>query len=111
MNLTNENGKYMQKYCSTEAVGYSEYLSKLDYSNECMFFINGVVKKQNVMIWCVEREDERNQVVMKILDVMTRWAVSKYRVIGHHFFDNGNATGKSSRYMLIHYGFSRFRFL
>jgi len=96
-------------HCSSHSEGYSEYLSRIVFSDECMFRINGVVNKQNVRIWGTERPEEINPIVLNSPGVMTWCAISKGRIIGPYFFENENVTGETYRSMLIRYAFPRFR--
>ena len=45
----------------TQSCGASEYLSKIDFSDECIFRVNGHVNKQNVRIWAKEKPTQLNQ--------------------------------------------------
>lgn len=96
------------QHCQNHPTGYSEYLSKIVFSDECIFRLNGHVNKQNVRIWGTERPNEGNEVYQHSPSVMAWCAIAKTKVIGPYFFENGNVTGESYRNMLIHYAFPRF---
>ena len=95
------------QHCQRRPEGYSEYLSKIVFSDECLFRISGSVNKQNVRIWGTERPTENNPVIMHSPSLMVWCAMSKERIIGPYFFENENVSGESYRNMLIHYAFPR----
>lgn len=98
-------------HCSTQLEGYSASLSKLVLFDECMFRINCVIINKLVSIRAVERPDEHNLVFINRPHVMTCCAILKGRVIGPYISGIGNRKGEFYRFVLIHYGFQRFKFL
>ena len=48
-------------HCQNQPEGMSEYLSKIVFSDECMFYLNGSVNTQNVRIWATERPIQGRQ--------------------------------------------------
>ena len=88
--------------------GYLEYLSKVVFSDECIFRLNGSVSKQNVRIWSTERPTEGNQSFLNSPNVIVRCFVAKGKFIGTYFFEDENVSGENYRNMLIHYAFLRF---
>ena len=63
------------------------------FSDECIFRLNCHVNKQNVRIWGNERPSEGNQVFMQSPKVMIWCAVTREKVIGPYFFQDGNVDG------------------
>ena len=49
------------RHCQNHPRGYSKYLSKIVFSDEWIFRINGSENKQNVRIWGTERPNEGSQ--------------------------------------------------
>ena len=96
------------RHCQNQPEGYSEYLSKIVFSDECIFRLNGSVNKQNVRIWGTERPTDGNQSFMNSPSVMVWCAIGKEKVIGPYFFENENVNGENYRNMLINYAFPRF---
>ena len=63
-----------------QRVRYLEYLSKIVFSDEYNFRINGSVNKQNVRIWGTERPTECNQSFMHSPSVIIWCAIGKEKV-------------------------------
>ena len=83
------------RYCQNHPLGYSEYLSKIVFTDECMFRLNGHVNTQNVRIWGTERPAEGNQVPVNSPGVMAWCSISREKVIGPYWIENGTVTGES----------------
>ena len=62
--------------------GYSQCLSKVAFSDKCIFRINGSVNKQNVRIWGTERSTEGKQLFLNGPSVRACCAIAKEKVIG-----------------------------
>ena len=92
----------------TQSCGASEYLSRIVFSDECIFRINGHVNKQNVRISAKEKPNQVNQAPLNSPGVMVWCAIANTKIIGPFFFENENVTGASYRNMLIQYAFPRF---
>ena len=103
-----EKRLHFAAHCQNNPVGYSEYLSRIVFSDECIFRLKGHVNKQNVRIWGNERPSEGNQVFMQSPNVMVWCAVTREKVISPYFFEDGNVDGEKYRNMLIDYAFPRF---
>ena len=43
------------RHCQNQLEGMSEYLSRLVFSDECIFRLNGSVNTQHIIILCTER--------------------------------------------------------
>lgn len=93
---------------SYNAQGYSKYLSN--------FFFGWLLvshqrccqqaRRKKLRVDC---PDERKAVVMNILGVMTRCAISEEWVIRPYLFENENVTGESCQNMLVYGAFPPFR--
>ena len=94
-------------YCQTHSEGYSEFLSRIVFSDECIFRVNGHVNTQNARIWATERPTEGNQVPVRSPGIMFWCGVSKERIIGPYEIKDGNVTGESYRNLLIRKVFPR----
>ena len=68
----------------------SEYLSKIGFSDECIFCLSGSVKTHNVRIWGTERPIQGGQAFNHSKSLILWCTVSKYKVAGPYFFENGN---------------------
>lgn len=95
------------QHCLQYRSGPGEYLSRIVFSDECIFRVNGYVIKQNVRIWGKKRPEQVNEATLNSPSVMVWCAISKHRVIGPYFFDEGSVTGEIYRNMLISYAFPR----
>ncbi len=73
------------KHCQTYPVRYDELLSRIVFSDECIFRLSGIVNKQNVRIWGTARLNEYSTVVMNSPSLMVSCAISEERVLGHYF--------------------------
>lgn len=60
-----------------------------------MFYVNGVLSKQKVIVLVVQHPVERNLIVMTNSSAMKRCSQSNQRIIGPHFFENENVTDES----------------
>ena len=85
----------------------SEYLSKIVFSDECIFRLNGSVNTQNVRIWGTKRPVEERQTLSHSPSIIVRCEISKGKVIGPYFFQDQNVNGENYRNMLIQYAFPR----
>ena len=92
----------------SQPCGASEYLSKIVFSDECIFRVNGYVNKQNIRIWAKERPSQVNQVPLNSPGVMVWCAISKTKIIGLYFFKSVTVNGSTYRNMLIQYAFPNF---
>ncbi len=95
------------EHCRTQSESCEYYLSKIVFSDECTFRLNGIVNRQNVRIWGTECPNVMNEVPRYGEKVIVWCAVSKYRVIGPYFFDEETVTGENYRNMLQRYGLPR----
>ena len=96
------------RHCQNQPEGMSEYLSKIVFSDECIFRLNGSVNTQNVRIWGTERPIQGRQAFDHSPSIMVWCAISKDKVVGPFYFEDGNVNGENYRNMLIHYAFPRF---
>ena len=87
-------------YCHNHPDGYSDFLSKIVFTDECMFRLNGHVNTQNVRIWGTERPTEGNQVPVYSSGVMAWCGITKEKVIGPYWVEGGTVTGDSYKFML-----------
>ena len=78
------------------------------FSDECMFRVNGYVNKQNVRIWANERPSQVNEAPHNSPGIVIWCAISKTKIIGPFFFDEGRVTGDTYRDMLNRYAFPCF---
>ena len=79
----------------TQSCGASEYLSKIVFSNECIFRVNGHVNKQNVRIWAKDQPTQVNQAPSNSPGFMVWFAIAKTKIIVPVFFENEIVTGAS----------------
>ena len=93
------------RHCQNQPEGYSEYLSKTVFSDECISRLNGSVNKQNVRIWGTESPTEGYQSFIHIQSVMESCAIGKEKVNGPYFFKNENINGENYQNLLINYAF------
>ena len=84
--------RHYQKHHS----GYWEYLSKIVFSDEDIFRLNGSVNKQNVRIWGTERPNEGNQSLLNSPSVIVWCAIAKEKAIGSCFFEDENVNGENT---------------
>lgn len=96
------------EHVRSQPEGAEGYLAKIVFSDECIFRLNGFVNKQNVRIWGDERPNDVNEHTLHSPSVMVWCAISKDRVIGPYFFENGTVTGELYKNMLSQYAFPRF---
>ena len=80
------------EHCRTQSEGCEDYLSKIVFSDECTFRLNGIVNRQNVRIWGTEYPHVVNEVPGNGEKVTVWCAVSKYKAIGPCFFDEETVT-------------------
>ena len=95
-------------HCQSQPKGYSEYLSKIFFSEKCIFRLNGSINKQNVRTWVTERPTEGNQSFMYCPSVMVWCAIGKLNTICSFYLENENVNGENYRNMLINYSFPCF---
>ena len=88
-------------YSQHHSDGYSEFLSRIVFTDECIFRLNGHVNTQNARIWGTERPTEGNQVPVNSTGIMFWCGISKDRIIGPFEIENGNVTGDTYRNLLI----------
>ena len=89
------------EYCQNHRDGYSEFLSKIVFTDECIFRLNGHVNTQNARIWGTERPTEGNQVPVHSQSVMFWCGISKEKIIGPYEIESTTVTGESYRNLLI----------
>ena len=85
----------------------SGYLSKVVFSDECIFRLNGSVSTQNVRIWGTERPVEGRQTFLHSPTIMVWCEISKEKFIGPYFFQDQNVAGENYRNMSVPYAFLR----
>ena len=100
---------HFAQYCRAQMRNSADFLSRIVFSDECMFRVNGSVNTQNVRIWGTENPYSVHEEVMNSPGIMAWCAMSEDRIIGPYFFENGNVTGASYRNMLNDYAFPRFQ--
>ena len=94
-------------YCQNHQNGYSEFLARIVFTDECIFRVNGHVNSQNARIWAKERPAEHNEVPVHSPGVMFWCGLSKTKVIGPYEIENATVTGESYRNLLIRKVFPR----
>ena len=86
----------------------SEYISKITFSDDCIFHLKGSVNTQNVIIWGTERLVEGRQTFSHSPSIMVWLGISKEKAIGAYFFQDQNLNGENYRNIIIQYVFPRF---
>ena len=104
---TGKNG-YISLRIVRITVGYSEYLSRIELSDECIFRLNSHDNNQNVRSLGNEHPFERNQVFMQCPKFIVWCAATREKVVSPYFFKACNVDGEKYRNMLTHYAFPRF---
>ena len=87
--------------------GYVWVLIKIIFPDECIFRLNEPVNTQNARIWGTERPVQGRQTFSHSLSIMLWCGISKEKVIGSYFFQDGNMNGENYRRMLSQYAFPR----
>ena len=95
------------EYCQNHPNGYSEFLSRILFTDECIFRLNGHVNTQNVRIWGTNRPSEGNQVPVNSPGIIFWCGISKEKIIGPYEVEDGTVTGESYRQLLIRKVFPR----
>ena len=85
-----------------------EYFSKIFFSDEYIFCLNGSVNTQNVRICVTECPIQGRQASTQSSSLMLWWKISKDKVVGSYFIEDGNMNGENYRNMLINYAPPRF---
>ena len=96
------------RHFQNKPYGTLEYLPKIVLDDECVFCSNGSVNTQNVRIWGTERPIQERQALNHSSSLTVWCRISKDKVVGRCFFENGNVIEENYRNMLIHYAFPRF---
>ena len=68
----------------------SEYLSKIGFSDEWIFCLNGSVNSQILRIWGTERPIQGRLAFTHSSSLMVWCTISKGKAVGPYFFENGN---------------------
>lgn len=97
--------------CSSHRDRFTEYLSKICFSDECIFRMSGVVSEKHMRISGTERPDEHGLVVQNSYGAMKWCTILKERFIGSKVFENANVIAEMYRQMSVHYAFPGFRLL
>ena len=63
----------------------SEYLSKIVFSDEGMFYLNGSVSTQNVRIWATKRPIQERKAFTCSPSLMIWCLILKDKVVGFYF--------------------------
>ncbi len=80
------------------------YISRIVYSDECLFHNNGVVNKHNARVWGTANPQMVIEVPLRSEKVMVWCAMHKSRIIGPYFFSEPSVTGSNYKRMLRYYG-------
>jgi len=77
-----------------------DYLERILFTDECNFYVNGFVNKQNVRFWGSEKPNLRIEKA-PFCQKVTVWCGISYRfVVGPFFFDSGTVNGDGYRDMI-----------
>ena len=82
-------------------------LSKIVFSDECIFRLNGSINTQKVRIWGTERPVEGRQTFSHSPSIMVWCGIAKEKIIGPYFSQDQNVKGDNYWDMLIQYAFLR----
>ena len=93
--------------CENHPIGYSKFLYRIVFTDECRLRLNGHVGTQNARIWETKRPGEGNQVPLNSPGTMTWRFISKEKIIGPYEVEDGTVTGESYRQLLIRKVFAR----
>ena len=92
------------QHCRREIRRDSQYLSRIVFSDECLFHTNGTVNKHNARIWGTENPQVVEEVPMRSEKVMVWCAMHKTKIIGPYFFRQSSVDSAAYKSMLRYYG-------
>ena len=92
------------QHCRTEMEVDPQYLSRIVFSDECLFHTNGVVNKHNVRIWGTSNPKVVEEVPQNSEKVMVWCAMHKTKIIGPYFFRAPTVDTQAYKSMLRYYG-------
>ena len=105
--IDRQNRLQFAEYCQNHPNGYSEFLSRIEFTDECIFRLNGHVNTQNARIWGTDRPSEGNQVPVYSPGIIFWCGISKEKTIGPYEVEDRTVTGESYRQLLIRKVFPR----
>ncbi len=79
------------------------YLSRIVFSEECLFQTNGVVNKHNARIWGTSNPQMVQEVPLRSEKVMAWCAMHKTKIIGPYFFRQPTVDTQAYKSMLRYY--------
>ena len=104
--LPNDYAERLQwaQHCRRELRIDSQYLSRIVFSDECLFHANGVVNNHNARIWGTSNPQTVQEVPLQREKVMVWCAMHKTKIIGPYFFRTPTVNTQAYKSMLSSYG-------
>ena len=90
-------------WCLENLESDENFMSRIIFSDECVFHVSGKVNKHNVRIWGTERPHDTREHEAHSPKVAVWCALSTNQVVGLYYFDSSTVTGSSYLNMLNNY--------
>ena len=82
----------------------AQYLSRIVFSDQCLFHTNGTVNQHYDRIWGTENPQAVEEVPIRSEKVMVWFPINKAKVIGPYFFHQSSVDDAAYKSILRYYG-------